>query len=508
MSRELPLYAAIAATLLAVAIGAIGFVGGAWAKAAPALVPVCIAAIMAGWATSRKAKANLLGAIQALLPEEGIPAGQGAEHVMQSLGLHLDAARQERNRALAILSHLPIPCMTVSVSGELGWSNESMAELMGENGRTAAPAGNGQAAAWNSVAAFCARTSAGTWENLCARRWDGPLLRLARPGNGESMYRAVLVELGGNPASLLCLFQDVTEQCREAVCLDGQRAAVQQLQAHIKEETAALEGLAQEINQGLASLVDSMQDSQAQAQQVAQAMQEMTDNVRMVATMAAETAKTATGAEDQAREGGGTVKQSAEVTHKVVDSYDHLQGILSQLVDEAGNVGSVVGIISDIADQTNLLALNAAIEAARAGDAGRGFAVVADEVRKLAEKTITATKEVHAAVQAIATCSNRAVEAMAATSQDIRTSFDLVMSVENSFTAIAEAMVSASRGIEDIAHRAEKQCASSFEINMCAMNVTDNTQEVYGEIQGASRNLERLVKHIAEVRALAGEVRD
>ncbi|MGE4552104.1 MAG: methyl-accepting chemotaxis protein, partial [Desulfovibrionaceae bacterium] len=259
------------------------------------------------------------------------------------------------------------------------------------------------------------------------------------------------------------------------------------------------------IRRDLTTLVESMHDSTDQARQVAQAMQEMTDNVRMMATMAAETARTAEGAEGQARAGGGTIKQTAEVTHKVVSSYDQLQTTLAQLMERAGSVGSVVGIISDIADQTNLLALNAAIEAARAGDAGRGFAVVADEVRKLAEKTLLATKEVHAAVRAIEDCSHRAVAAMRATNEDIKTSFDLVMSVEDKFSAIAEAMVSTARGIDDIAHRAEQQCASSFEINMCAMNVTDNAQEVYDEVQSASRELERLVEQVAEMRRLAAE---
>ncbi len=493
MGNGLSLFAAAAAIILVLTTGALGLLDGPWNKAAPALAMVCVATIVASWAASRKAMANLLGNLRELLQKEDLPAEVETDQLVQNLVRQFGAAREERRKALTLLARLPLPCMTVICSGELSWRNESMARLMDEVGDVADR---------DPVAAFCARTSARTWEDLRSGRFDGPLLRVARPKGEESLFRVDVVEIG-NEGCLLCLFQDLTSQSRDVLRLQAQHTEVRQRNTRIEEGAATLAALTQEISRDLAALAASMHDSKDQARQVAQAMREMTDNVRMMATMAAETAKTATGAENQARDGVGTIKRTAEVTHKVVDSYDNLQAILSQLVNKAGSVGSVVGIISDIADQTNLLALNAAIEAARAGEAGRGFAVVADEVRKLAEKTIRATKEVHEAVRAIESCSHRAVAAMAATNQDITTSFTLVMSVEDTFAAIAEAMVKASRGIDDIARRAEKQCASSFEINMCAINVTDNAQEVYDEVQHASQDLERLVAQVGTVRRLA-----
>jgi len=75
---------------------------------------------------------------------------------------------------------------------------------------------------------------------------------------------------------------------------------------------------------------------------------------------------------------------------------------VAQVVQEARSLGSLTGLIKDIAAQTNLLALNAAIEAARAGESGRGFAVVADEVRKLSSETEKAVGSINQGILGVA----------------------------------------------------------------------------------------------------------
>jgi methyl-accepting chemotaxis protein len=192
----------------------------------------------------------------------------------------------------------------------------------------------------------------------------------------------------------LCLYMDVTElrAKEDALCRQN-------------ELTAALAGRAGEIAGDLATATKTLtgqvkqtsraaEDQRHRMEGVADAITRLGEAARHIGRTARETDEVAGKSSQHAAQAAAIMDQVRSGMNAMSGKAGDLDAHMENLSAQAKNVGSILGVISDIADQTNLLALNAAIEAARAGESGRGFAVVADEVRKLAEKTMVATKDV------------------------------------------------------------------------------------------------------------------
>ena len=262
-----------------------------------------------------------------------------------------------------------------------------------------------------------------------------------------------------------------------------------------EEVTAVARHLAEAadgLTQSMAVLTTNVDETTDQTGQVATAMEEMNATVMEVARNAAQASEVADTATTVAQSGGDEVRETVHETREVAGRTERLATSLNDLAEKAENIGRVMSVINDIADQTNLLALNAAIEAARAGEAGRGFAVVADEVRKLAEKTMTATREVEAAIHEIQASSGEAVREMGDTKTQVENTATKAEHAGKVLEGIVTSSVTMADMVRNIATASEQQSSTSEEINNNVTRISHLSQDVSHRIQEANTAIEEV----------------
>lgn len=215
-----------------------------------------------------------------------------------------------------------------------------------------------------------------------------------------------------------------------ARALDGFRDALREKRA--QEERVAEERLKRERAQremvvamrtfggSIGGVLEGLGDASRRMLGVAERMRQIASSVQMRAGQSRARAEEAAAdlngvaaATEELASSAKEVRRQAETTAQTTRDAVARAGEVDRLVDSlartAGEIGSVVKVIDDIAAKTNLLALNATIEAARAGEAGKGFAVVAQEVKTLAAQTARGTAEIADRIEAVKAATAEAV---------------------------------------------------------------------------------------------------
>lgn len=171
---------------------------------------------------------------------------------------------------------------------------------------------------------------------------------------------------------------------------------------------------------------------------------------------------------------------AGEVLNETNQRMQELKVAIGEISQCSEQIGTIIGVIEEIASQTNLLSLNASIEAARAGEAGRGFAVVAEQVKLLAEQSTEAAGEtrklientVHAVEKGIRISdtvaadmsevmqgAKEATDKMSAMSVTIRTQSDVVQTINDNISKVSEIVDNNSAASEETAAVSEEQTA-------------------------------------------------
>ena len=320
---------------------------------------------------------------------------------------------------------------------------------------------------------------------------------VARMGGQDmhfTVFAAPLRDLSGNVAGYMEMINDIT-------LIKAQEATMRRVAEDASGISDRVAAAAEELSAQVEQISHGAETQRSQMESTASAINEMNATVLEVARNAAKASEQSENTRVKAEAGYTLVNQVVGSINGVNTVAVQLQSNMEDLGKQAESIGGVMNVISDIADQTNLLALNAAIEAARAGEAGRGFAVVADEVRKLAEKTMQATQEVGANINAI---QHSAKQNIAEVSHAVRNINEATELANSSGTALQEILdlASATSGVvASIATAAEEQSATSEEIARSAEDVNKVAGETSSGMVQSAAAVQDLSKMAQELRS-------
>lgn len=167
--------------------------------------------------------------------------------------------------------------------------------------------------------------------------------------------------------------------------------------------------------------------------------------------------------------------------------------LILELSEYIQQIGSIIGLVEDIAEQTNMLALNAAVEAARAGEHGKGFAVVAGEIRKLADESKQATTKISSLINDIQHTTNSTVMATEEGTKEIESGVKLAGTIEENFSVLNKA-------VESLWHSAESTVSSSESQSKLSANALETIKDLNEKTKVSLKAIEDNIANINDLK--------
>jgi len=250
-------------------------------------------------------------------------------------------------------------------------------------------------------------------------------------------------------------------------------ADLRKLIGNISENTHVLNDAAEQSNQRIEEVTDSLAIQKQTIEQVAVQTSELGQSADHILSKANNAEEDMTNALQQSNALEKTAKTTNERMQNLALMLDRTTDVMSVLQQESANISSILDTIHSISDQTNLLALNAAIEAARAGNAGRGFAVVADEVRLLASRTQASATEIQSMIESLQHQTEKAAS-------DISQGKDEANNCQSYTNELLQTLLLITEAIKNIHEMSGDISQSATQQNALSNNISHSIQEVLG----------------------------
>ena len=323
---------------------------------------------------------------------------------------------------------------------------------------------------------------------------------MARMAQGDIRYRAET-----EPDDPLIQIKEDYNKALNTVSalIEKLNFSINGLTTNTHEMLSSTESISNSINEGLERVRDSTEGAKTQLDETLQISQEVMklsssieENVSIVRDLMGQ-ASEATNQGNQAKKLGGVASEKMESVEKI--SQANMEQI-TQLNGHMVEINKIVRIISDISNQTNLLALNAAIEAARAGEHGKGFAVVAQEVKNLAGQSKNATIQIEELINTIQISSQKTVDSIRLSYQEIQEAIDTVMQTINALGSIITTVGEINGSMNGISSSMENE---RFVMNRVLEGISAMSSESEKNLSRMTTVLTGMVKTSADTKNIA-----